>query len=70
MLHPKENSRRSDLIELLQVNSIGLFLGDTIDVRTSDVKGILCKRCRKWSADKEDELCERCEKTVEKFYSN
>jgi len=69
-LHPKDSSRKSDLIELLQVNSIDLILGNEIDVKMSGTKGILCKRCRRWSANKQDELCERCEKTVKNFYSN
>lgn len=70
ILHPKYNSRTSDLIEILQVNSIELTYNDTIEIKTTDKKGILCKRCRRWSADKEDELCKRCEKTIEIFYSN
>ncbi|XP_060838287.1 isoleucine--tRNA ligase, mitochondrial [Rhopalosiphum padi] len=69
ILHPKNNATRSDLIELLQVSSIDLVLNDTIDIKTSDTKHILCKRCRRWSAEKEDYLCKRCEKTVNIFYS-
>ncbi|XP_060879352.1 isoleucine--tRNA ligase, mitochondrial [Metopolophium dirhodum] len=69
ILHPKNNTRKSDLIELLQVNSIELILNDTIDIKTSDTKGILCKRCRRWSAEKKDDLCKRCEETVNIFYS-
>lgn len=69
ILHPKNNTRKSDLIELLQVNSIELILSDTIDIKTSDTKGIVCKRCRRWSAEKKDDLCKRCEETVNIFYS-
>lgn len=69
ILHPKNNARKSDLIELLQVNSIDLILHDTIDIKTNDTTGFLCKRCRRWTAEKEDVLCERCEKTVNIFYS-
>lgn len=69
MLHPNNNVRNSDLIEFLQVNSIDLILSDTTDIKTSNTKGILCKRCRRWSAEKKDELCKRCEETVKNFYS-
>lgn len=69
ILHPKNNVKNSDLIEFLQVNSIDLILSNTIDVKSCDKKGILCKRCRRWSAEKQDELCKRCEKTVGIFYS-
>lgn len=68
-MHPENNDSESDLIELLQVNSIELTLSNTTDVKTTNSKGILCKRCRRWSAKKQDELCNRCEKTVEIFYS-
>lgn len=68
-MHPENNARRSELIELLQVKSINLIVGNNVDVKKSDVKGYLCNRCRRWSAEKQDELCNRCEKTVELFYS-
>jgi len=70
VLHPENNATKSDLIEFFQVNSIYLTLGNTINVKTSDSKGIICKRCRRWSSDKQDKLCKRCEKTVDIFYSN
>jgi len=69
ILHPKNNARKSDLIELLQVNSIDLIVSETFDIKTNDTKGALCKRCRRWTAEKEDDLCERCEETVNIFYS-
>lgn len=69
ILHPNNNATKSDLIELLQVSSIDLVLNDTIEIKTSDTKQILCKRCRRWSAEKENNLCKRCEKTVNIFYS-
>lgn len=69
ILHPENNVKKSDLIELLQVNSVDLTLSDTFDIKTSDTCGVLCKRCRRWSSEKQDELCERCEKIVEMFYS-
>jgi len=68
ILHPKNNISSSDLIEFLQVNSIDLILGDTIDVKSNGTKGILCKRCRRWCAEENDELCERCDKIIQIFY--
>lgn len=68
-MHPKNNAKHSDLIELLQVSSIDLIPSDVIDIKTSDTRGFLCKRCRRWSADEQDNLCERCKNTVEIFYT-
>lgn len=66
-MHPENNVKKTDLIELLQVNSVDLTLSNTFDVQIIDTKGFLCKRCRRWSSEKQDELCERCEKIVEIF---
>lgn len=68
-MHPKNNTTRSDLIELLQVNKINLILSDRFDVMTNDTQHFLCVRCRRWSAENKDELCKRCEKIMEIIYS-
>lgn len=51
------------------MNSIDLILGNTIDVKASNTKGYICKRCRTWTAKEQNELCNRCEKIMENFYS-
>ncbi|XP_050428202.1 isoleucine--tRNA ligase, mitochondrial isoform X2 [Adelges cooleyi] len=69
ILHPDDSDQFSQLIELYQVNSIKLEASDTIDVKEAEFNGILCKRCRKWTAHSQDVLCKRCETTVDSFYS-
>ncbi|XP_050536213.1 isoleucine--tRNA ligase, mitochondrial isoform X3 [Daktulosphaira vitifoliae] len=68
ILHPDNKATISDLIELYQVNSINLVTSDSIFVKKTKSISHLCKRCRKWTADKQNGLCLRCKLVIEEFY--
>ncbi|OXU30324.1 hypothetical protein TSAR_014921 [Trichomalopsis sarcophagae] len=62
-LQKDETSSLSELCDICQVSSITLLQDDSCDhvnVSLEDIKGQLCKRCRRHPEPAPEEICDRC----------